>query len=131
VIVIDASAVVEALVGRRPSVEIRDVLLGNDVAAPHLLDVEVVSALRGLDLAGKLSRPEADRALAEYRELAIDRFGFAAVAERVWELRHGFTSYDANYLALAEAFEAELITCDSKLSAPGHSARVRVIPRSG
>ncbi|MCL2418220.1 MAG: type II toxin-antitoxin system VapC family toxin, partial [Conexibacteraceae bacterium] len=52
------------------------------------------------------------------------------LADRVWELRHQFTSYDACYLALAEAVGAPLFTCDAKLVGDGHDAEVMVFPRT-
>ena len=58
-IVIDASAMVEALVGRTPDTELLDALAG-ELGAPHLLDVEVVSVLRGLVLGGKIPPEAAD-----------------------------------------------------------------------
>ncbi len=128
-IVVDASAMVEALVGRDIDVGLLDLLAG-DLAAPHLLDVDVMSALRGLELGGKLQTEWADRARSEYFAFDIARHEFVPLAERVWRLRHQFTSYDACYLALAEALDVPLITCDSKLSIPGHSAAVMVISRT-
>jgi predicted nucleic acid-binding protein len=62
VIVVDASAMVEALVGRNAEDELLDALRG-DVHAPHLLDVEVLSVLRGLSLGGKLAARAAEQAL--------------------------------------------------------------------
>jgi predicted nucleic acid-binding protein len=44
---------------------------------------------------------------------------------RIWELRHNATAYDAAYIALAEALDAPLLTCDGAIgSVPGHRARV-------
>ena len=37
-------------------------------------------------------------------------------ADRVWELRHTVRSYDAYYVALAEAMAATLLTCDERLT---------------
>lgn len=62
-IVIDASAMVEALVGRDVEASLLDALAG-DVAAPHLLDIEVVSVLRGLVLGHKLPQPSPEAALS-------------------------------------------------------------------
>lgn len=128
-IVADASAMVEALVGRDVDPALLDSLTG-EVAAPHLLDVEVLSALRGLVLGGALSLEAAERARVDYAELVIDRHEAAPLADRIWQLRHGFTSYDACYLALSEGLDAPLLTYDRKLAARGHQARVRVLPRS-
>ena len=128
-IVIDASAMAEALVGRNPDTELLDALAG-EVAAPDLLDVEVLSALRGLVLGGKLTADAAEVARAEHFAFTITRHGIAPLAERVWALRHQFTSYDACYLALAEGLSAPLYTCDAKLDSFTHHAQVRVFPRT-
>ena len=42
---------------------------------------------------------------------------------RIWKLRHNFSAYDATYIALAEATNSVLYTCDEKLRR-GHRARV-------
>ena len=47
---------------------------------------------------------------------------------RAWELRDNVTAHDAMYIALAEAIDAPLITCDAHLgAAPGHASQVEVI----
>lgn len=127
-IVIDSSAMVEALAGRDADVELLDALQAS-VHAPHLLDVEVLSTLRGLALSGKLEADAAEQARVDYLAMKISRYETRGIAERVWELRHNYTAYDASYLALAEALEAPLYTCDGKLAGNAHSAEVRVFPR--
>lgn len=127
-IVIDASAMVEALVGRDPDPALLDALT-REVSAPHLLDVEVLSALRGLTLAGKLDLDDADQARRDYFAFTISRYDTEPLADRVWALRHRFTSYDACYPALAEAVDAKLWTGDGKLE-NGHAARVHVVNSS-
>ena len=128
-IVVDASAMVEALVGRDAEPDLLDALSG-DVDAPHLLDVEVMSVLRGLTLGGKLESSAAEQARRDHFAFTISRHPLEPFAERVWELRHQFSAYDASYLALAEALGAPLFTCDSKLAADGHHAEVRVVART-
>ena len=128
-IVVDASAMVEALVGRDVDVALLD-LLENNIAAPHLLDVEVLSALRRLELAGRLQRTAADRARNEHFAFDIVRHDTFPLADRVWALRHRFTSCDACSLALAEALDVPLLTCDSKLDSAGHGADVVVVRRT-
>jgi predicted nucleic acid-binding protein len=45
-------------------------------------------------------------------QLDIELFPFEPFAGRIWELRHNVTSYDAWYVALAEALKLPLATLD-------------------
>ncbi|WP_040160739.1 type II toxin-antitoxin system VapC family toxin [Nigerium massiliense] len=120
---------VEALVGAAPASELLDAVEG-DLHAPHLLDVEVTSVLRGLEL-GRVLHPDRVReALDDYWSFSIERYDLEPLRARVWALRHQFTSYDASSIALAEALGAPLVTCDRKLAAPGHRAEVLVMHRA-
>lgn len=125
-IVIDASAMVEALVGRLSDPSVLEALAGQ-MSAPHLLDAEVLSVLRGLTLSGKLPVEIAERARHDFFELTVERFEIAPLADRIWALRHRYTSYDAAYIALAEALDAPLVTADAELGAGGHTARVQLL----
>lgn len=124
-IVVDASAMVEALVGADADPRLVD-LLGGELAAPHLLDVEVISVLRGLERSGTLSPEAADLARGDYFSFVIARHETPPLSERIWALRHQFTSYVATYLALAQALDVTVLTCDVTLAAPGHHATVLV-----
>lgn len=104
-IVVDASAMIDALVGRDVDDSLWEALAG-DVAAPHLLDIEVLSVLRGLELGGKLSAGHPVTARQDYFDLFVTRHEAAPLAERVWD------------------------TCDAKLASGGHEALVVVHPRS-
>lgn len=117
---------VEALVGFDPDPHLLDALTG-ELAAPHLLDVEVLSVLRRLVLAGALDEQAADQARRTLFTFAIHRHDVSPIADRIWSLRHQFTAYDAAYLALAEGLGVPLVTCDGKLATPGHTAQVRVV----
>lgn len=128
-IVIDASAMVEALVGQRPDAELLDALSG-EMHAPHLLDVDVLSVLRGLQMGGKLAPGVATHARHDHFAFTITRHEAGPCADRIWNLRHQFTSYDACYLALAEALEAPLYTCDRKLQSAGHDAEIRLVSQT-
>ena len=67
-------------------------------------------------------------ALDDLRDLPLIRYPHDFVLSRIWELRHNLTAYDATYVALAEALEVPLVTCDRSIAvAPGHHARVEVI----
>jgi predicted nucleic acid-binding protein len=128
-IVIDASAMIEALVGREADNDLLDALEAS-VHAPHLLDVEVLSVLRGLTLSRNLPPDAADHARADYFALTVARYEVHGLADRVWELRRTYTTYDACYLALAEALNAPLYTCDHKLASDGRRAEVLAFPRT-
>jgi predicted nucleic acid-binding protein len=46
----------------------------------------------------------------------------------IWKLRENITAYDATYVALAEALDAPIVTCDAPLArAPGRRARIELI----
>lgn len=129
--VLDASAVVEVLLGtalgRSVADRIADPRLSLD--APHLLDVEVAQALRRLVNAGELEVEAAAVALDDLRALDIERHAHEPLLDRVWALRDNLTVYDAVYVALAEALDTTLLTCDARVGrAPGIAARVEVIP---
>lgn len=95
------------------------------------MDVEVWSVLRGLVLGHKLRSTAADAARLDYFDLVIARYDAAPLAERIWQLRHQHTSYDAFYLALSEASHAPLHTCDGKLDSRGHRVTIQVHATSG
>lgn len=120
---------VEALIGRDVDDSLLDAIAG-EMSAPHILDLEVLSVLRGLSLGRKVTASQADDARVDYFQLLIDRHDTAPLAERIWSLRHQYTSYDAAYLALAEALEVPLHTCDQKLRQGGHHALVHVHGRT-
>ncbi len=70
----------------------------------------------------------AQEALKDLRDFSFTRYPHEVFLERIWLLRGNFTAYDAAYVVLAEALDAPLLTCDSKLaSGARHRARVEVI----
>ena len=120
-IVVDASTVVAALTDRGQIGRWAEPLVfGDAVAAPHLLPVEVASALRRLVASERLTGDAAALAHHDLLGLPVDLLPYDAVAERVWELRENVTPYDAWYVAIAELLGAPLATVDDRLaSAPG------------
>jgi predicted nucleic acid-binding protein len=129
-IVVDASAVTELLLQTELGTRVEQRLYRDDgdLHAPHLLDVEVLSALRRLVSAGEVPANRAEEAIEDLALLRVIRHRHLDLARRAWELRQNFTAYDAIYLALAESLDATVVTCDRPLgTAPGHSARVDVI----
>ena len=115
-LVVDTSAVIGALVGRPPSDEVIERLAtDSDLSAPHLLDVEFLHALRRLALGGQLSEDRAADARGDFADLAITRYEHTLVADRIWQLRHGLTAYDAAYLELAMREGLPIATLDQQL----------------
>jgi predicted nucleic acid-binding protein len=49
-------------------------------------------------------------------QLDLQLLSFEPFADRIWELRHTITSYDAWYVAVAEAFALPLATLDERLA---------------
>ena len=95
--------------------------------SPHLLDIEVAQVLRRFVAGGKVTPVRAREALDDLLDLALTRYPHGVLLGRVWELRSNLTAYDAAYVALAEALDAVLVTCDGKIAeAPGHRARIEV-----
>lgn len=124
-IVLDASVLVELLTNGAMADAIRMELTVCDESflVPHLIDVEVVSALRRLAVGQRIDAHRSAEFLAELAALPAERYANTPLIGRIWELRHNFTAYDATYIALAEATDSVLYTCDEKLRS-GHRARV-------
>jgi len=131
--VVDASVVVAGLIDSGPDGQWAESQLADGaLAAPHLLPVEVASVLRKAALKGDISEDVASLAHADLLDLQLQLFPYEAVAPRVWTLRKNLTSYDAWYVALAEALDAPLSTLDLRLSrAPGPLCRFSTPPHLG
>jgi len=130
VIVLDASAVLELLLGGAGGELVRARIESPDetLHGPQLLDLEVLQVLRRYHLAGILSAQRAELALDDLRALDLERYPHEPMLTRIWELRENVTAYDAAYIALAEAIDATLLTFDARLaSAPRHTARIELL----
>ena len=126
-IVADASAAVSALFNAGPA---RDLLARERVHVPHLVDVEVTSALRRSVAAGRVTAEQGRATLDTWRRLGVTRHAATGLLGRVWELRENVTAYDATYVALAEALDCPVVTADGRLGrAPGLRCPVTVVPR--
>ena len=86
------------------------------VAAPDLLNAEVLHALRRLEARHELSADRAAEAVHDLSTLPIVRYPTIPLVERAWQLRKNFTAYDAIYVALAEALATSLVTADQHLA---------------
>lgn len=132
-IVVDAGVLTVALVddgvdGDRA----RSRLRGERLAAPELVDLEVLSVLRGLVRSGQVLPRRASLAIDDLQAMPIERAPHHRLLERCWELRDNITPYDAAYVALAEALEVPLVTGDARLArSTGPRCRIEVLTVSG
>jgi len=128
-IVLDASAVLEVLLRSPPAALVEKRIFDSEqtLHAPHLIDVEVTQVLRRYAASGD-SEPERCRAgLDDLADLPMTRYPHDLLLPRAWQLRHNLTIYDAVYVALAEALEASLLTCDQRLERASHRAKVELV----
>lgn len=127
-IVVDTSAVLDALVASPRHEELAKRLAGeDDLHAPHLIDVEFLHVVRRLVIVGELSVERAADARLDFADLTMMRYPHHPLADRMWQLRHNLTAYDAAFIALSEALDAPLVTTDARLAAgPGHNARIEL-----
>ncbi len=112
-----------ALLGRPGVPGLVDRLVDDgDRHAPHLIDVEVVHALRRLVLIPVISDDRAEEARADFGDLAIVRYPHMPLTDRhvgpstcTYRVRRSVRSPGA------EALGVPLVTCDGPLArAPGH-----------
>jgi predicted nucleic acid-binding protein len=120
-LVADASAVVELLLGRPAARRIERHVLGHRYAlhAPHLLDLEVLNAVRRVVAAGETSVVRATEAIGDLIDLPLERYPHDHLIERIWSLRENLSAYDAAYLALTESLAedgAVLLTSDARFA---------------
>ena len=129
--VVDSSAIVAVLIDSgRVGTWAEDVVCDAPLAGPELVLAETSNILRRLERAGEISRLEATSAYRDLLRLELTLFPFSPFAERIWELRSNLTSYDAWYVALAEALGCPLVTLDAKLGrATGPRCEIIVPPR--
>ncbi len=127
-IVVDTSLALEILIRTPLGARHLTRILGEDVHVPHLLDVEFTSALRRLTQAGGIDPAISAEALRALGDWGLQRHAHTDLLARVWSLRQSLSAYDACFVALAEALDAPLLTCDAKLSrSHGHRARISLL----
>ncbi len=128
-LVVDASVLAVALADDGADGDAaRERLRGEDLVAPELLDLEVVSVLRGQAIAGSLDARRADLALDDLTAMPLERAPHLPLLQRCWELRENLTTYDASYVALAEALDVLLLTGDRRLArASGPRCQIEVL----
>ena len=116
-VVVDSSVVVAALLDTGPNgAWAEKVIEDRALYAPELVRVEVTNILRRLERAKEITTPEANAGYEDLMQLEVELFSFDSFSDRIWQLRHTVTSYDAWYVAVAEALGFPLATLDERLA---------------
>jgi len=127
-VILDASAAVDFVLDNEPSASwvVEQLRAAERIRAPHLIDAEVLAAVRRAVMAGWIPPERGTRALADYAVLRLVRFPHKPLMARAWALRDNVTAADALYVALAETLGAPLVTTDASLArAPGLEIEIR------
>jgi predicted nucleic acid-binding protein len=115
-VVIDSSVAFAALLPDDENAEwSRNILASGHLVGPELLVIEVSHLLRRSVRRGALTEHDASGALADFLDIMDVFVDHVPLVPRMWELHSNVTSYDAVYVALAEALGAPLATLDQKL----------------
>ena len=122
-IVVDSSVIVHFLLHSTASGELSRVIADQDVlAAPAVIDLEVLNTLRKLVQSRQINSEVAGRAVENYGDIRLELHDIRPMLKRVWDFRNNVTAYDAAYLALAEQLNVPFLTRDARLarSAPSN-----------
>lgn len=127
-LVVDASCLYAVVTDAVGAEAVRGRLAADtDHAAPSVIDVEVLGAIRGARLQRVLDETAAAQAVEDLRDWPGERFGHRPLLRRSWELRANVRTWDAMYVALAEALDVPLLTLDRRLAvAPGPRCRIEI-----
>ncbi len=131
ILVVDASAAVEYLLQTTLGLRAASLLENADLAAPELLDAEVLAVLRREVLFGRLAERRATEAVTDLHDWGVERMAHKTLLATAWALRGHVTSYDALYVAAARARGAALVTADGPLArAPALGVTIHNVRRA-
>ena len=118
-VVVDASAMVDLLLGNEVGGAVRRRLAGHALHAPAHLDAEVLSALGRLHRVGDLEAEDVESMLRDLVAAPIQRHDVSDLLVGTWSRRHQLRLVDALYVQLAIVRDLQLVTTDRRLhSAP-------------
>ena len=129
-LVCDASAVVAVLLDSGDDgTWVARKLSRAELFAPALMPFECSNIIRRHELRGLVGTDQAAQAHQDLLELPVELWPYEALGARIWQLRPNLSSYDAAYIALAEAIDTPLITLDRRIRrAPGIECAIDTPP---
>jgi predicted nucleic acid-binding protein len=117
-VVVDASAMVEMLLGTPAGEQAREQLRGAVAACPAHLDAEVLSALGRLVRDRTLEAATMPARLAALARAPLARYPLPPLLAEAWSLRSNLALRDALYVSLARRLTATLLSADRRLARP-------------
>jgi predicted nucleic acid-binding protein len=121
-LIVDASAMVDLLVGSAAAPLLRGRLAGHELHVPGHFDAEVLSALGRLHRAGHLTARQVTARVRRIAAAPIERHALPPLLVGAWRRRHNMRLVDALYVELADRLEAPIVTTDAGLAAAAPSA---------
>ncbi len=116
-IVVDCSALIDAMTGAQGTEELTALLVADELHAPTLIDYELTAAISGMVLRSTLSADRASDALTDFDGLAIRRWdSMDAFRRKALAWRDNVGAYDAAYVVLAQMLRCPLVTRDRRLA---------------
>lgn len=115
-IVVDSSALIDALLDDALFERLVHLSKENELVAPSHLDVECLHALRKLERLGIVSNEEAETGVFTLENLQCKRVPIKSMLQKMWKIRVNFSAYDAAYVVLCLDTGASLLTHDKRLA---------------
>lgn len=123
-LIVDASALVDLLVGSSLAGSIESRLQGAELHAPAHFDAEVLSALGRLHRAGQLTARQVGDRIAAVASAPISRHDLAPLLSGAWRRRNNLRLVDALYVELASQLDTLIITTDGGMNAANQRAEL-------
>jgi predicted nucleic acid-binding protein len=124
VVVLDASAMVDLLLGGSIGAAVKERLHGERLHAPAHLDAEVLSALGRMQRAGVSSARQVSSRLTRLEVAPIERHPIVSLCRGAWDRRANLRVVDALYVELAARLDAPVITTDAGMAAADRRAEL-------
>lgn len=123
-LVLDASAMVDLLVGTTLAQPVESMLSGAELHVPAHFDAEVLSALSRLHRGGQLTARQVTERVELTASSPAIRHLLQPLLEGAWRRRENLRLVDALYVELASQLDARIVTTDRGLAAATPQARL-------
>lgn len=115
--VLDASAMVDLLLGTGPAAALHRRFTDADLHVPAHFDAEVLSALGRLQRGGHLTARAVGSRLDHLAAAPVTRHTLESLVVPAWRRRGDLRLTDALYAALADELDLQIVTTDAALAA--------------